>query len=260
MLDQMIIMLVTMAVVTATELVAPIERTSVRARLTGIFYLVVGSVGGILVYDLLGYLWSLLGVKPLLTVPTWTGIAGIAISLLVFDFFAYWQHRALHRFAWPVHAVHHSAEELCAATNYAHFLESAVRFVVLVVPLSLVKFELAAVPYALLALRSALAFYIHSPTNAHLGPLRWIFVDNRFHRVHHSVEQQHFDKNFGILFSFWDRMFGTAYEPEPDCWPAVGIAGTPSPKGLLDYLLFPLSRFRRRPSHAVVPLAASKTA
>lgn len=28
------------------------------------------------------------------------------------------------------------------------------------------------------------------------------------HHLHHSVDVEHWDKNLGLLFSFWDKMFG----------------------------------------------------
>jgi sterol desaturase/sphingolipid hydroxylase (fatty acid hydroxylase superfamily) len=34
--------------------------------------------------------------------------------------------------------------------------------------------------------------------------------------LHHSVDPRHYDKNFGLLFSFWDRLFGTLCVPRPD--------------------------------------------
>ena len=42
------------------------------------------------------------------------------------------------------------------------------------------------------------------------------------------------------MFPFWDRMFGTLYEPEADHWPKVGLPGHPPPTSIIDYLLYPL--------------------
>jgi sterol desaturase/sphingolipid hydroxylase (fatty acid hydroxylase superfamily) len=43
--------------------------------------------------------------------------------------------------------------------------------------------------------------------------LEWILVTPRFHRVHHDVGMRH--GNYGIRFTFWDRMFGTYVAPVP---------------------------------------------
>ena len=65
-----------------------------------------------------------------------------------------------------------------------------------------------------------------------------MIVDNRFHRIHHSLEERHFDKNFGICFSIWDFLFGTAYEPG-DEWPHVGLADRMPPNSVREFLLHP---------------------
>ena len=72
--------------------------------------------------------------------------------------------------------------------------------------------------------------------------------------VHHSIELQHRDTNFGALFSIWDRLFGTQYRGH-DEYPETGIADAAFPheaKGDLRSLLvtplaqmaYPLRRLR----------------
>lgn len=234
-----------MLAVTAAEFVAPIDRYPLKARLPGLLYGSISMGLGLLTVRLLQEFWQMIGSGPLLSVPV-QGVAGealaIAFGIVLADLGAYWHHRFLHRFLWRVHAVHHSQTELMAANNYAHFTERASSFLVVGIPLSLIQFQVPATPYVLGAIIGALEFYIHSPTSAHFGPIGKVLVDNRFHRIHHSLEPHHFDKNFGILFSFWDRLFGTVWEPEPGEWPATGIAGVPPPKSVPDYLLMPLRR------------------
>jgi sterol desaturase/sphingolipid hydroxylase (fatty acid hydroxylase superfamily) len=67
-------------------------------------------------------------------------------------------------------------------------------------------------------------------------------VDNRFHRIHHSVEPKHFEKNFGIMFTVWDQLFRTAYFPRPDEWPKTGVAGIQPPRKLSDYARINLAK------------------
>jgi sterol desaturase/sphingolipid hydroxylase (fatty acid hydroxylase superfamily) len=50
-----------------------------------------------------------------------------------------------------------------------------------------------------------------------LRPLHLIFVTPRFHHWHHSYETH--NVNYGVSFSFWDRLFGTAHYPEDHSWP-----------------------------------------
>jgi sterol desaturase/sphingolipid hydroxylase (fatty acid hydroxylase superfamily) len=39
--------------------------------------------------------------------------------------------------------------------------------------------------------------------------LNWILITPGMHRVHHSIDRRDYDLNFGGLFSWWDRLFGT---------------------------------------------------
>ncbi|MEO7635109.1 MAG: sterol desaturase family protein, partial [Sphingomicrobium sp.] len=111
-------------------------------------------------------------------------------------------------------------------------------------PMSLIQIDGPATPVVVGFLLTLSTYYIHSPIDAHFGRLRAVLVDNRFHRIHHSLEPHHHDRNFGICFSIWDRMFGTAYEPRADEWPAVGVAGVAPPRSVREYLMLPLAGWR----------------
>jgi hypothetical protein len=47
---------------------------------------------------------------------------------------------------------------------------------------------------------------------------RWlnaIFICPHYHQLHHSVAQEHWDKNFGLALTLWDWLFGTLVIPKP---------------------------------------------
>jgi sterol desaturase/sphingolipid hydroxylase (fatty acid hydroxylase superfamily) len=44
--------------------------------------------------------------------------------------------------------------------------------------------------------------------------LRWLLVTPDMHRVHHSIERDETNSNFGFNLSLWDRFFGT-YRAQP---------------------------------------------
>jgi len=44
--------------------------------------------------------------------------------------------------------------------------------------------------------------------------LRWFVVTPDMHRVHHSVEDDEANSNFGFNLPWWDRLFGT-YRDQP---------------------------------------------
>jgi sterol desaturase/sphingolipid hydroxylase (fatty acid hydroxylase superfamily) len=232
-------------VMCVTELVAPINRHPMKSKLPGAVFSLINGAATVWLLAALGWAWTLLSVKPLLRVhvSSWTGeLAAIGVSLLFYDFLVYWNHRFQHRFLWRFHALHHCQTELNAANSYAHFSERGFRFLLLVLPLSLLQFDFPATPFVIVGLQKILELYIHSPTEIHLGPLSGILVDNRFHRIHHSLEERHFEKNFGILFSIWDRLFGTAYWPKAGEWPETGVAGIVPPRSIGEYIIFPLLR------------------
>jgi sterol desaturase/sphingolipid hydroxylase (fatty acid hydroxylase superfamily) len=60
--------------------------------------------------------------------------------------------------------------------------------------------------------------------------LEWLFVTPRYHRVHHLREIGRAGANFGVLFTVWDRLFGTYADPEQvDLTGPYGIQETVHP-------------------------------
>lgn len=231
----------------ALEHVGPLERYSIRSRIPGLLMNGVGTALSIVLVMPLVALWNGIGVAPAVTVPLWQwleplGVGGAAIQFLLLiimaDFLAYWRHRAEHAFFWPIHAVHHSPRELHAANSIGHPLQALFSLLFITVPMSLIQMSGPMVPAAIAAIVAMLAYYIHSPIELHFGRLRRVLVDNRYHRIHHSIEERHFDKNFGICFSVWDYMFGTAYEPG-DEWPRVGLVDRLPPTTVREFLVHP---------------------
>jgi len=161
--------------------------------------------------------------------------------ILFGDFLEYWRHRAEHAWFWPIHAVHHAPTDLHAANGFGHPLQVITSFLFVSLPMSAIQFQGAGFPVLIGLVITFMVFFIHSPTAVHFGPLRYVVVDNRFHRIHHSLEQRHFDKNFGITFSLWDQLFGTAHFPKEDEWPEVGIAGHSPPATLRAFVCYPLN-------------------
>jgi hypothetical protein len=65
--------------------------------------------------------------------------------------------------------------------------------------------------------------FIHANLKINLGWLGWLLASPQFHRVHHSADAAHRDKNFGRTLSIFDHLFGTAY-PSRHVYPETGIA------------------------------------
>lgn len=61
------------------------------------------------------------------------------------------------------------------------------------------------------------------------------------HRLQHRVRvlwrfDAHYNKNFAVYFTLWDRVFGTCYIPADDEMVDTGIVGTPPAPTLWEYL------------------------
>jgi sterol desaturase/sphingolipid hydroxylase (fatty acid hydroxylase superfamily) len=159
----------------------------------------------------------------------WYGLSPLAAGLayfLLMDFLAYWFHRLNHvPLLWSTHAFHHSPRNL----NWASGMRgSPMHFVVLGVPsLALQVFYSpeGAVLAAVTAYGAIHNSLIHSNVRVPTRQLNWIFVTGRSHFVHHGRDPHLGGSNFGFLFTFWDRIFGTWVEP--DSLPADFPLGLP---------------------------------
>ncbi len=62
----------------------------------------------------------------------------------------------------------------------------------------------------------------------------WIIFSPVGHRVHHSQLEEHWDKNFGNMFTWWDHIFGTYYRGDA-VNDSVGLVDNPlAGRGVLE--------------------------
>lgn len=139
----------------------------------------------------------------------------LILCLMFYDFFSYWRHRAMHKFLWPIHAIHHSAEEVTWITRHRFhpfehiisvFFEVTVLFFIGVDP------EIIIVGAVLISF----IFYLsHANIKLKYFPyLRFILISPHYHRWHHSDNKEAYGKNYAGVFPFLDMLFGTYYHPE----------------------------------------------
>jgi sterol desaturase/sphingolipid hydroxylase (fatty acid hydroxylase superfamily) len=172
-----------------------------------------------------------------------------AAIIVLGDGVRYWVHRWAHanRYLWEFHRIHHSQDQLTPWTNFrAHFADFAVHSVALF-GLALILGPAPAIwaPLSILMLWQSLL--VHTGWNWSLGPIDRIIVSPRYHSIHHSIESQHFDRNFGMVFSFWDYLFRTAAR-DPQRPRAFGVPGPRMPESFFLQLIWPfLSLVRWRP-------------
>lgn len=224
-----------------------------------LFWLFAGAASAVAgsVYDVLS---RHLSPRPLFIIPlnSWFAhpwihwsmyIVAPLLGMILYDFFGYWLHRAQHKWFWSLHAVHHSIEELSGINSYFHWTEPFFRIFFISLPAAyVVGIDGLESIFLIELLVKVQGYYLHTPTDLHLGPvLRRVIADNRFHRVHHSVEPRHFNMNFAAGTTLWDQLFGTAYFPQEDEWPDVGLIGEPSARTLGDYLWGPFKGLKAAP-------------
>jgi alkylglycerol monooxygenase len=144
------------------------------------------------------------------------------IAFLALDFSGYWVHRLAHsvNFFWNNHVVHHSSEEY----NLACALRQSISVYFRIYAFLLIPAALLGVPQKVIAVVAPLhlfaQFWYHTRHINKMGWLEYIIVTPSHHRVHHAINPEYLDKNFGQIFIFWDRWFGT-YQEELANVPAV---------------------------------------
>lgn len=177
----------------------------------------------------------------LLGAPTWASaiIVGLAV-ILIKDFLFYWEHRIQHRWLWRWHAPHHAIRNLSATNSWHHWSEILMFAVLVSLPLSMIVSNFGPRPLIAGLILSWQPIYLHTATRLQLPrALRWLIIDGRYHRIHHSLEPRHFDRNFGAATPLWDWMFGTLYMPHKSEWPDVGLAGIDEPAKITDWSQLP---------------------
>jgi sterol desaturase/sphingolipid hydroxylase (fatty acid hydroxylase superfamily) len=129
----------------------------------------------------------------------------------------YWLHRFSHeiRWMWTQHSVHHSARQITLSVAYrlgwTQFLAGPWLFLV---PVCWIGFDPRAV-VLMYAASLLYQFWLHTEVVPKLGPLEWVFNTPSHHRVHHAIEPEYLDRNYGGVLIIWDKLFGT-FAPEGD--------------------------------------------
>ena len=172
-------------------------------------------------------------------------VAAMLVEALVVDFFFYWFHRCQHTVGvlWQVHLLHHSDMALNVTTTHrVHFLEHALTPIFMIAPIMLL-FELPNRDIYWIALAPTVwSYVVHANVRVGFGRFWWLLSSPQYHRIHHSIEKEHHDKNFAVWFPFYDVMFGTAHRPKPGEFPETGVAGV-EVGTLSDAVMLPFARW-----------------
>lgn len=137
------------------------------------------------------------------------------VLLIAEDFMYYWLHRFDHycRFFWAVHVTHHNSEEFNFTVGFRSSVFQPLYRFIYFIPLALVGFKAIDIMFIYSATQ-IFGILAHTQTVGRLGWLEYIFVTPSHHRVHHGSNVRYLDKNMGMLFIFWDKLFGTFQQEE----------------------------------------------
>jgi sterol desaturase/sphingolipid hydroxylase (fatty acid hydroxylase superfamily) len=81
--------------------------------------------------------------------------------------------------------------------------------------------------------------FIHWNTPWRMNAIaKWV-VTPWYHRIHHSTQPEHHNKNYAVFFPFWDFIFGSAYFAKAHEYPDTGIVSRLPPNSLQRLLPFP---------------------
>ncbi len=155
------------------------------------------------------------GVLQWFTMPLW---AQMIVGLLLLDLISAWLvHYIEHHvtWMWKFHLIHHMDQHIDTTSgNRHHPGESVFRFT-----FTALAVVVAGAPMWLVFLYQTLSVILtqFNHSNWRLPrwldhALGWLIVTPDMHRVHHHYRQPYSDRNYGNLFSCWDRIFGTYVE------------------------------------------------
>lgn len=153
----------------------------------------------------------LISPQPFESLPIWRWAVALLVLLIGHDTWFYWTHRLLHtRAFWPIHQLHHQSRTPTVLTAYAfHPLEALVNgaFILpasLITPLSypvLVAFMVTMIARNAMAHGGREVFPAGRDGHPRLGWMTTV--------THHDLHHQRGAGNYGLYFSFWDRIMGT---------------------------------------------------
>jgi sterol desaturase/sphingolipid hydroxylase (fatty acid hydroxylase superfamily) len=132
------------------------------------------------------------------------------LLLVVMDFIWYWYHRWGHvtRFLWAIHSLHHQSEEFNISVGFRISIFQTIFRSTFWLILPFLGFAPEAI-FSVLVFHGVYQLPLHTQVVPRLGFLEYIFVTPSSHRVHHGVNNEYLDKNYGGVFIIWDILFGT---------------------------------------------------
>ncbi|RXJ71780.1 sterol desaturase [Veronia nyctiphanis] len=151
-------------------------------------------------------------------------LAWLAVVLIA-DFIGYWGHRLGHEnnLFWRFHIIHHSSEEF----NLACALRQNINTFVEITGLFFFPAAMLGVPpemlVVMLAVHTFYQYWYHTQLVGDLGWLEYVLVTPQQHSIHHAMNKEYQNKNYGKWFSIFDQLFGTFQLKVKGVEPVYGV-------------------------------------
>jgi sterol desaturase/sphingolipid hydroxylase (fatty acid hydroxylase superfamily) len=136
------------------------------------------------------------------------------VAFILMDLSIYFQHVMFHSLPlfWRFHRVHHSDLDCDISTGLRfHPFEILISMLIKFLTIAAVGIPVLTVVVFEIILNAA-SMFTHSnikiPSKID-SVLRWLVVTPDMHRIHHSINENETNSNFGFFISLWDHIFGT---------------------------------------------------
>ncbi|WP_226789081.1 sterol desaturase family protein [Polaribacter porphyrae] len=209
--------------------------------------MIINVVFGVLTVGV--FLWidaNNFGLLNMVDLPVWVEII---LAIMILDFTSqYVVHYLLHKvpFMWKFHTVHHSDTHVDVTSGTRHhpidfiFRETFALIGVLIAGLPVSYYLM----YRILTV--LFTYFSHAdislPTKLDKA-ISYVFISPNTHKFHHHHVMPWTDTNFGNIFSFWDRIFGTfVYKDTKDIVYGVDILDAEKSEDLIYQLKAPFQK------------------
>lgn len=152
------------------------------------------------------------GLLYLFDLPLWAQlVVGVLLLDLIGAYFVHWTEHKV-KWMWKFHLVHHTDTSVDVTTGLRHHPgETVFR-----IGFTILAVIIVGAPMWIIMFYQSMSVLFAHITHANINmprsidrALSWVFITPLMHKVHHHYTQPLTDTNYGNIFSFWDRIFGT---------------------------------------------------
>ncbi len=155
------------------------------------------------------------GLLYIFELPLWAQlVVGVLLLDLIGAYLVHWTEHKV-KWMWKFHLVHHSDTTVDVTTGLRHHPgETVFR-----IGFTIIAVMLVGAPMWIIMFYQSMSVLFAHITHANINmprsldrALSYVFITPLMHKVHHHYTQPLTDTNYGNIFSFWDRLFGTFAE------------------------------------------------